>query len=90
MSTVNIARAWKDDDYFLSLSDAERALVPDNPAGLIELNDEDLSEVGGGTLITVTWFGCSWDFCGTFNSCITYCPIMSNITVCPITFAGEM
>jgi mersacidin/lichenicidin family type 2 lantibiotic len=41
MSHVNIIRAWKDEEYRSSLSDAERALLPDNPAGLIELTGLD-------------------------------------------------
>jgi len=36
MSHLNIVRAWKDEDYRASLSDADRALLPDNPAGSLE------------------------------------------------------
>jgi len=35
MSTRNIIRAWKDASYRNSLSDAERAALPPNPAGSI-------------------------------------------------------
>jgi mersacidin/lichenicidin family type 2 lantibiotic len=48
MNTRNIIRAWKDEEYRLSLSDAERALLPAHPAGTIELTENDLAEVGGG------------------------------------------
>jgi len=48
MSHLDIIRAWKDEEYRLSLSTAERAALPDNPAGLIELTDADLGVVAGG------------------------------------------
>jgi mersacidin/lichenicidin family type 2 lantibiotic len=56
MSQPNIIRAWKDATYRNSLSPEERAALPDNPAGVIELADADLAEVNGGFpwLITVT------------------------------------
>lgn len=49
MSTQEILRAWRDHDYWLSLSEAERALVPENPAGLVELMDVELDFVTGAT-----------------------------------------
>lgn len=49
MTKTNIIRAWKDEAYRQSLSDAERALLPVNPAGVIELSDADLGSVAGGT-----------------------------------------
>jgi len=48
MSSKNIIRAWKDEDYRLSLSEAERALLPEHPAGLIELSGAEMDGVGGG------------------------------------------
>jgi len=48
MSKVDIVRAWKDAEYRASLSDAERALIPENPAGMVELTDEELEGVAGG------------------------------------------
>jgi mersacidin/lichenicidin family type 2 lantibiotic len=59
MSNKNIIRAWKDEDYRLSLSDAERALVPEHPAGLIELEGAEIDGVDGGTNTVATpytWF----------------------------------
>jgi mersacidin/lichenicidin family type 2 lantibiotic len=47
MSELNIIRAWKDAEYRQSLSEAERALLPEHPAGLIELSDVDLIAAGG-------------------------------------------
>ena len=48
MSNEKIIRAWKNAEYRLSLSEAERALLPTNPAGAIELGDADLDVVVGG------------------------------------------
>ena len=50
MSSKNIVRAWKDPAYRNSLSAAERAALPENPAGVIELSDADLGKVAGGYL----------------------------------------
>jgi mersacidin/lichenicidin family type 2 lantibiotic len=49
MTHLDIIRAWKDPEYQLSLSEAERALLPAHPAGLIcELDTPDLALVMGG------------------------------------------
>jgi mersacidin/lichenicidin family type 2 lantibiotic len=45
---MDIIRAWKDEGYRNSLSDAERAALPPHPVGLIALTDEDLGAVAGG------------------------------------------
>jgi mersacidin/lichenicidin family type 2 lantibiotic len=45
---VDIVRAWKDEAYLASLSEADRALVPVNPAGMVELSDEELEGIAGG------------------------------------------
>ncbi len=48
MSKRDIIRAWKDEEYRLSLSKAERDKLPEHPAGVIELTDVELSMVAGG------------------------------------------
>ena len=48
MSLQEIIRAWTDEDYRLSLDAATRAKLPAHPAGLIELDDDELVHVGGG------------------------------------------
>ncbi len=48
MSKKDIIRAWKDEEYRRSLSEAERAKLPEHPAGLIELTDVELNTVAGG------------------------------------------
>ncbi|MDY7228268.1 mersacidin/lichenicidin family type 2 lantibiotic [Hyalangium rubrum] len=53
----NIIKAWKDADFRTELSAEERALIPENPAGMVELTDEALSDVVGGPSC-VCWSGC--------------------------------
>ena len=58
MKRENIIRAWKDAAYRASLSEAERAHLPENPAGLIELDDSALAGAAGlarPTNPTYTW-----------------------------------
>jgi len=50
MSNIDIVRAWKDEDYRASLSDAEKAMLPENPAGLVDLADDDMSSMTGGAV----------------------------------------
>lgn len=38
MSATDIVRAWKNEDYMMSLNAAELAALPTNPAGNIELS----------------------------------------------------
>ena len=47
MNTINLIRAWKDADYRASLTEAELAALPEHPAGLVELPDEEMAAVGG-------------------------------------------
>jgi len=48
MQDAGVVQAWKDADFWAQLSPEERALIPANPAGLVELTDEALEEVVGG------------------------------------------
>jgi mersacidin/lichenicidin family type 2 lantibiotic len=81
MTGLHIARAWKDAEYRHSLSAAERAVLPDNPAGAIELTDTELDGVLGGMPpscndcsansacnATCDYFHCSW-----YVSCDSAC-----------------
>jgi mersacidin/lichenicidin family type 2 lantibiotic len=55
MSKIDIVRAWKDEEYRLSLTDEERALLPQHPAGLVELDTEQMRAiVGQGPTTTAT------------------------------------
>lgn len=48
MSVQDIIHAWKDASYRSSLSEAEQALLPEHPAGAIELHEGELELVYGG------------------------------------------
>ena len=48
MSAEKIIRAWKDEDFRQSLSAAERAALPEHPAGLIDLTAAELQTLTGG------------------------------------------
>jgi mersacidin/lichenicidin family type 2 lantibiotic len=50
MSNDKIIRAWKDEAFRNSLSDAERAQLPEHPVGPIELSDTELEHVTGGRM----------------------------------------
>ena len=52
MSLNHIIDAWRDEEYRESLDSETRALLPENPAGEIELNDAELADVDGGTSLT--------------------------------------
>ena len=52
MSSQNIVRAWKDAAFRNGLTEAERAALPPNPAGVVELSDADLGKVSGGFLFS--------------------------------------
>lgn len=57
MKREQIIRAWRDQDYFLSLSDEQRAGLPENPVGMIELSQEALANVLGASHSTC-WVSC--------------------------------
>ena len=73
MSTRNIIKAWKNPAYRNSLSAAERAALPANPAGSIEISDEDLGKIAGGrpknTDIICTWITCTEVMCTLAQGC---------------------
>lgn len=48
MSNNEIIRAWKDEEYRNSLSEAQRSQLPENPAGMIELSDSAAQTFAGG------------------------------------------
>ncbi|MFL5357706.1 mersacidin/lichenicidin family type 2 lantibiotic [Archangium sp.] len=48
MSNIDVVRAWKDEQYRMSLSETERASLPENPDGMVDLTELDLEGVSGG------------------------------------------
>ena len=73
MSNGDIVRAWKDAEYRQSLSAAEQALLPEHPAGAIELTEEELDQIAGAKTELVLTAGCCPETinlpCTLFNVC---------------------
>jgi mersacidin/lichenicidin family type 2 lantibiotic len=57
MRKIDFARAFRDEDYFLSLTPAERASLPDHPAAMIEVSEDELRAVAGATTEACTRSG---------------------------------
>jgi mersacidin/lichenicidin family type 2 lantibiotic len=64
MTIDSIIRAWEDPEYRRSLSAAERAAMPESPAGAIELTDLELNEVMGSAQSGAS-VGCNTKTCVT-------------------------
>ena len=60
---IDIIRAWKDEEYRNSLSEEQRSQLPENPAGMIELSDEDLGSVVGGNVAAGSEMCCNCSDC---------------------------
>jgi mersacidin/lichenicidin family type 2 lantibiotic len=73
----HVISAWKSERYRTSLSDAERDQLPVHPAGIADLTDEELGEVAGGTIVTVT--------CGCTSGSICVSVIISCVFTCDCT-----
>jgi mersacidin/lichenicidin family type 2 lantibiotic len=50
MNKQDVVRAWKEEEFRIGLSAEQQALLPENPAGLIELTDSELEHVEGGNV----------------------------------------
>jgi mersacidin/lichenicidin family type 2 lantibiotic len=53
MGKLDVSRAWKDENYFGSLSEVDRQMIPSNPAGLTALTNEEIAGIEGGTTGTI-------------------------------------
>jgi mersacidin/lichenicidin family type 2 lantibiotic len=73
MSKRNIIRAWKDVEYRNSLSAEERANLPENPAGLVELGDGALWNAVGGSTTETCGTACTACTCNPTCTVATYC-----------------
>jgi mersacidin/lichenicidin family type 2 lantibiotic len=45
---IDVARAWRDQDYYLSLTEDERVSLGTHPAGIMGVEDGVLSSITGG------------------------------------------
>ncbi len=59
MSNLDVIRAWRDEEYRLSLCDKQRTALPANPAGAVDLTDFELGSVAG------AWTPASVEICHT-------------------------
>jgi mersacidin/lichenicidin family type 2 lantibiotic len=66
MSPGDVVRAWRDYDFWRSLSEGDRARIPENPAGVVELMDAEMEFVAGGSD--------SNDTCGSCTSAYSQTP----------------
>ncbi|NOK60968.1 MAG: mersacidin/lichenicidin family type 2 lantibiotic [Chloroflexi bacterium AL-W] len=63
MSNVDIVRAWKDSAYRASLTEEQRAQLPQNPAGFVQLSGFELERAADDHALYTTLTG----------TCCTYC-----------------
>jgi mersacidin/lichenicidin family type 2 lantibiotic len=80
----DVVRAWKDEEYRLSLSEEELRHLPSSPVGELELTDADLEAVYGGRGgISANCSGCFGSQCNHASFCIgvSFC-IYINISNC--------
>ena len=61
MSSKRTVQAWKNDAFRNSLSAAEKSMIPENPAGFIELSCDELVAVNGSSGQSVTSLPCVLD-----------------------------
>ncbi|HKV09602.1 MAG TPA: mersacidin/lichenicidin family type 2 lantibiotic [Thermoanaerobaculia bacterium] len=54
MKKIDVVRAWRDEEYRNSLTEEERACLPENPAGAAVVEDSILKTISGGCGITST------------------------------------
>ncbi|HEX2222971.1 MAG TPA: mersacidin/lichenicidin family type 2 lantibiotic [Thermoanaerobaculia bacterium] len=45
---IDVARAWRDEDYYLSLTEEERAGLGAHPSGVARVSDDTLRSITGG------------------------------------------
>jgi mersacidin/lichenicidin family type 2 lantibiotic len=69
MKEIDIQRAWRDGEYFLSLTDDQKAMIPNSPAGAIEVANGEVAVFGGACTNThQSW--CYNSACASGCSCI--------------------
>lgn len=69
MKKKQILEAWRNEEYYLSLSEEERARIPEHPSGILDMEDDVLRSITGG--------------CGYETSWEKGCPSSAICTPCP-------
>ena len=77
MKKEQIIRAWKDEQYRSSLTEAERQTMPEHPSGIVQLSEFEMEAVDGQTGFTLyTTWTVTFDYvcfptmvCDTSNGC---------------------
>jgi mersacidin/lichenicidin family type 2 lantibiotic len=73
MKRIDIVRAWKDEEYRMSLSEAEQSQIPPCPAGIIDLSDADLDDIAGARTEHFLTIGCCQGLTTDPNLCTFLC-----------------
>ena len=69
MNATDVIRAWKDESFRAGLSAEQRAQMPENPAGTMELTEQDLVETEGGSFAYASSNGTSGGTQCTAHGC---------------------
>jgi mersacidin/lichenicidin family type 2 lantibiotic len=85
MNKTDVIRAWKDPIYRASLSEEERAALPQHPAGLAELSDDQLRLTGASAVITTAPTCTQYTFINLRECCP---PVTTAPTCTEYTFGG--
>jgi mersacidin/lichenicidin family type 2 lantibiotic len=64
MYTSDVINAWRDPESRRGMTDEQRESLPEHPAGLVELNDDELDGLSGGLLNPTIRWGHYWPGCG--------------------------
>ena len=84
MSKFDIVRAWKDAEYRQSLSSEEQELLPEHPAGSIELTDGQLQQAAGASVVPASQGPFTVGCCQTVFLTTPCCPTPAFTgTCCP-------
>jgi mersacidin/lichenicidin family type 2 lantibiotic len=70
MNKNDVIRAWKDPFYRASLSEDAQAALPQHPAGITELSDEQLTTWGASTPITTAITCTQYTWASSTSCCI--------------------
>ncbi|HEY0142863.1 MAG TPA: mersacidin/lichenicidin family type 2 lantibiotic [Thermoanaerobaculia bacterium] len=65
MKKRDVIRAWRDGEFYSTLSNEQRASMPESPAAVIDVSDDVLASISG---------GCSYENCPTSAYCTPCAP----------------